>query len=314
MIVVAFSFGVLALKSAIWGSARAGESRVWGPENSFIGDNNAFALALDMSLPFFFFLASGEERRWLRWVFRLFFFSGILCVILTYSRGGMLGLITVLLAITVKSRRVIIGSALLGIAAFLLLTFAPGKWMNRMGQFAHGNLDESANERLFTWQTGWNIVKDYPIFGGGFDVYPDLPVYQYYAPKNQHPVFFTPTFSSGPHSVYMQTLGEHGFVGFGIYLFLLGGSMVSLQRLLRIARRNPSARWVVQYSHMLQVSLLAFAVSGAFLEFANFDFYYEVIASVAIIKILYRKQLASEYATAASHELRAGVELAGQLV
>jgi hypothetical protein len=47
---------------------------------------------------------------------------------------------------------------------------------------------------------------------------------------------------------------------------------------------------------MIEVSLFGFLVSGAFLGFANFDLFYQLVAMVVILKVLYRDE-----ALAASH-------------
>jgi len=42
---------------------------------------------------------------------------------------------------------------------------------------------------------------------------------------------------------------------------------------------------------MLQVSLIAYAVSGAFLELASFDLYYHVIALAILLKRMMREKV-----------------------
>ena len=54
---IAGSFGFLVLKNLPVMIMTGGATRVYGPENSMIADNNDFGLALNMVLPFFFFLA-----------------------------------------------------------------------------------------------------------------------------------------------------------------------------------------------------------------------------------------------------------------
>ncbi|MGH8101397.1 MAG: putative O-glycosylation ligase, exosortase A system-associated, partial [Chthoniobacterales bacterium] len=92
MLVSAGSLGLLALKGTIFGLRNAGEARVWGPPDSFLADNNAFGLALNMCLPILFFMARREENRWIRRFLYLCFLCSLISVILTYSRGGLLGL------------------------------------------------------------------------------------------------------------------------------------------------------------------------------------------------------------------------------
>lgn len=42
---------------------------------------------------------------------------------------------------------------------------------------------------------------------------------------------------------------------------------------------------------MLEIGLFGYMISGAFLELAHFDLFYQVIASAVILKILLRQEL-----------------------
>jgi len=71
-----------------------------------------------------------------------------------------------------------------------------------------------------------------------------------------------------------------------LFLMLLGSSYASLQRLRKLAKTNTNLEWTVPYTHMFQVTLLAYMASGATLGRAYFDFFYLVIACVIILKSL----------------------------
>ncbi len=284
MMVTSMSFGLLAIKGAIFGVRTGGESRVWGPPDSFIADNNSFALAVNMSLPMLLFLARDEKRRSYRWLLYLAFACGVLSVVLTYSRGGLLGLAAVLLAISLKSRYKLVSAFLVALAFFAVITFAPTRWMSRMTGLAHGDVDMSGHQRLVSWGTSWNFAMDYPITGGSFNALPDVEIFQRYQNEPLPGGFL----SSGPHSIYFQVLEEQGFVGLALYLILVASCWVSLLSLRRRAARSPSTQWVANYTHMIEVSLFGFLVSGAFLGLANFDLFYQLVAMVIILKILYR--------------------------
>lgn len=286
VMVTAMSFGVLAMKGAIFGFRTGGESRVWGPPDSFIADNNSFALAVNMSLPMLLFLARDEKRRSYRWLLYLAFACGVLSVVLTYSRGGLLGLAAVLLAISLKSRYKLLSGFLVAMACIAVITFAPPQWMSRMTGLAHGDVDMSGHQRLVSWGTSWNFAMDYPLTGGSFNALPDVEIFQRYQNEPLPGGFL----SSGPHSIYFQTLEEQGFVGLFLYLILVASCWASLFSLRRSAVRSPSTQWVVPYTHMIEVSLFGFLVSGAFLGLANFDLFYQLVAMVIILKILYREQ------------------------
>jgi len=282
LIVTSFSFGALAIKGALFGVRTAGEFRLYGPPDSFVEDNNMLALAMNMVLPMMFFLARTETRRLLRRFLWASFFCGIVGVLLSYSRGGLLGLAAALGMIAIKTRRKALAGVLLTAMAFLVLTFAPAAWMDRMSNFFHGNLDESAELRLNAWQFSWTLASQYPLTGGGFETFtPEL--YDRFTPSLRF---------AGPHSIYFQMLGEQGFVGLGLFLSLVIAMWFSAGRLRRLARGQPGLGWVETYAHIIQCGLAAYLVCGTFLARAYFDLFYLFVASTVILKILYRREAA----------------------
>jgi putative inorganic carbon (HCO3(-)) transporter len=287
VVVTAACFGVLAMRGAIFGIRTGGENRVFGPHDSFLTDNNAFALAINMALPMFLFLARDEKRRNYRWLLYLAFILGVISVVLTYSRGGLLGLVAVLLAIILKSRYKLISCFFVVLACVGVFAFAPPQWMSRMTGLARGEVDMSGRQRLVSWGTSWNFAMDYPITGGSFNALPNVELFQRYQPEPLPGGFL----SSGPHSIYFQMLEEQGFVGLALYLFLVGSCWASLLSLRRRSGRSPLSQWIVPYTHMIEVSFLGFLVSGAFLGFANFDLFYQLVAMVVILKIIYEKEM-----------------------
>src|SRR5258708_2078559 len=148
LLVASLSLGVRGIAGAIFGFRTEGQSRIYGPADSFLSDNNDFGLALNMMLPLLFFLAREVEQRWLRITLWIAFFCSIISILLTYSRGGLLGLAVVLCAIAVKSRHKFVGATLVAATALVVVSYAPEAWMARMNNFFQGSLDTSAHERL----------------------------------------------------------------------------------------------------------------------------------------------------------------------
>ncbi len=289
LLLTAASVGIRAIAGALFSLHTGGEFRVYGPPDSFLADNNDFALALNMTLPMMFFLAREFKQIWIRVLLRIMFCCGVLSVIFTYSRGGLLGLGIVLAVIAIRSHRKFIAAVLLMLTALTVLTFAPEHWMNRMKGFLRGQLDSSAHQRLAAWGFGWSLVKEYPITGGGFQVFPDDVVFQRYKTEDIPGGFK----STGPHSIYFQVLGEHGFVGFGLFMGILGSCFLVLRRVRRGARSDPSVAWTTPYVYMLEASLLAYMVSGTFLGRAYFDLYFQLVACVTVMKIIYAREAAA---------------------
>ena len=286
-LVTAGSLALLSLKGFVFGLATGGQYRIYGPADSMLTDNNAFALALNMCLPMFFFLAKVETRRWIRFALWGSFVISIVTVILTYSRGGLIGLSVVALALAFKSKHRLAAITTLVLAGLLVLTFAPEKWTARMGTIQTAReKDASAHNRINSWTLAVRIALDYPILGGGFDTF-TAPVYDRYSLREEADVL-------GPHSIYFQILAEHGFPGLLLFLGLICSSLWSCWKVQRTFSRNTVARWPAAYANMVFVSLLGYAASGAFLGLAYFDLFYQVIGTAAIVKYLARQELARE--------------------
>lgn len=289
LMVTAFSFGLLAVKGTIFGILTGGQFRVWGPPNTFIADNNDFGLALNMSIPMLYFLAREEENRKLKIIFRTTFVCCAFAVLLTYSRGALLGLTAIMSTIALKSRHKLVSAFLIVLAVFLVISFAPPSWMARMQAFLGGTLDESAQERLTSWAFAWNLAKHYPITGAGFECFtPNL--FAMFSPRDPRTWLAGHT-SSGPHSIYFQVMAEQGFVGLSIFLGLLVSCLLSARRLCKRVAGNQNLQWIASYSTVVELSIIGYMVSGAFLGRAYFDLFWQIVGILIILKILYKREL-----------------------
>jgi probable O-glycosylation ligase (exosortase A-associated) len=287
VLMTAGCFGLLGVKSAVFGARTSGEQRVWGPPDSFLADNNGFALALNMALPMLFFLAREETNPRIRKLLYVMFGCSVLSVVLTYSRGGLLGLTVVLMMICIRARRKALGFALIFFAALAVLALAPEQWQARMDNFVQGKLDDSAQQRLVSWGTAWRLVQDYPITGAGFDALPDENLFAAYqtAPL---PGGFK---SSGPHSIYFQLLADQGFVGLFLFLAVIGSCILTLRNIRKKAKWLGAPSWVENYTQMMEVALVGYLVSGTFLGLAYFDFIYQVVGLTICVSLLFRQEV-----------------------
>jgi len=125
-------FVVLCVKDVTWLVLTGGQFQVYGPGRSMIGDNNDFALAVNICLPMIYYLAQTETSRPIRWALWASLPFAAVAVVLTYSRGGLLGLAAAMLAIALQSKRKIRGLSLILGLALLAFLVAPGKWIERM--------------------------------------------------------------------------------------------------------------------------------------------------------------------------------------
>jgi probable O-glycosylation ligase (exosortase A-associated) len=274
VITIASCFGIFVAKSLPFLIMSGGGERVYGPERSMIADNNDFGLALNMTLPMFFFLAQSETKPWLKRLFGALFLMAIPAIFFTYSRGAVVGLIAVLGLMILKTRQriILVPVAFLALAGAIL--FAPQSWKDRMNPSKDTMMDKSARGRINAWWFAVHLVEDYPITGGGFRTFTG-PLFLLYAPDPQDFHY--------AHSVYFGILGEHGVPGLLLFATLIASAFLSLRQVVKWGRMygDPLPG---HYANMFYYSLIGFLISGLFLGRAYFDYAYTVLACTAILK------------------------------
>jgi probable O-glycosylation ligase (exosortase A-associated) len=280
--VIVISLGLFGVKGGVFTIVTGGEHRVWGPDGTFLDGNNEIGLALVMTIPLMRYLQLTTAHRLVRSGLWVAISLCVISVLGTHSRGAFLGIAVMLAFLVWKSRYrlrlIAVASVLLPIALALM----PQKWFDRMNTLRNYKQDASAMARLNSWQFALNLALDRPVVGGGFETFqPEL--FAIYAPD--------PTHWADAHSIYFEVLGEHGFVGLMLYLTL---GLCLWRSCSWIARRARDAPEVSEFEHlarMMQVSVAAFAVCGAFLGLAYFDLYYNILAIVVVSKALLASSL-----------------------
>ena len=85
-------------------------------------------------------------------------------------------------------------------------------------------------------------------------------------------------------------LGEHGWIGLALFLALMGVDASESPDAAADSAGNPELAWASRYAKMLQASLLAYLITGAFLSVAYFDLAYQLLILVIILKGVVRQQ------------------------
>ncbi|HEX7325586.1 MAG TPA: putative O-glycosylation ligase, exosortase A system-associated [Rhodanobacteraceae bacterium] len=290
--VIVFSLGFYGLKGGIFTILKGGHDHVFGPPGSFISDNNAFALALCMTLPLMRYLQLHEERKIVRMGLGvLMIFTGV-AILGTYSRGGLIALVVVGAALLLKSRKRLLLVLALLVVGGTAYHFMPPQWTQRMETLHHADKTDSGETRIQSWEFSANVALHKPIFGGGFDVYESHAMWRQYGPEDAIP--------RAVHSIYFRVVGEQGFVGLFLFLALLAASWRCCSRTRRKTRGAPDQKWAYDLASMLQVTLVAYATAGAFLPMTYFDLSYQIMAMCALLEIL----VSQPAAAAASGPLR----------
>ncbi|MFV0662214.1 putative O-glycosylation ligase, exosortase A system-associated [Denitromonas sp.] len=277
--VVVGSIAFFGVKGGIFTLTTGGEFRVWGPPSSLVQGNNELALALIISIPFLYFLSRQAtlarefvlvrriSEKWLR---RGLMLSILLCAVAaigSHSRGALLAIVAMGSMMWWRSRaKVSMGLLLLALTPAILFLM-PEEWFSRMETIETYEEDLSAMGRINAWHMAINIAND-RIFGAGFATASPV-VFNAYAPN--------PDWVLVAHSIYFQVLGDHGYIGLALYLLFWILTYRVAGRLAAMEKRGPRFEWVALLGNMSKVSLVGFAVGGAFLSLAYWDMPYYIM-------------------------------------
>jgi putative inorganic carbon (hco3(-)) transporter len=268
----ALSLGFYGFKGGLFTILTGGGQRVWGPPGGFIEGNNEVGLALVMVIPMMNYLRVVSTRRWLRVALTVLMLFTAVAVLGTQSRGAFLAIVAMGAVLWLRSKEKAKAAVVIGLTGLVLTQFMPASWDERMQTIGAYHEDGSAMGRINAWQMAFHLAND-RFLGGGFFIYTDQ-IFARYAP--------VPDDVHAAHSIYFQVLGEHGYVG--LILFLLVGlfSFMTANRIRRLARDREDARWLYHLAGMMQVSMIGYAVGGAFLSLAYFDLPYNVMVILVV--------------------------------
>ena len=87
-------------------------------------------------------------------------------VIATHSRGGFLGLVAAVIAMTVFSRMFVRALGIVGLLLALAWPLIPSSYKGEMGSIGNQN-DSTRVERLYSWGRAWDMFLANPIIGVG---------------------------------------------------------------------------------------------------------------------------------------------------
>jgi probable O-glycosylation ligase (exosortase A-associated) len=271
VIVVALSLGFLGLKLSAYGFAVGTAQYMDDFGETMMSDNNMLALALAMTVPLCWYGRAMTNSRLIRLVLLGLSFGSIAGVVMTNSRGGALSLAAALALMGLRSGKRMATFALIVICTVPAVYITRHTYLARLSTItAKEDADESIRSRLNHTRAAYAMWKDYPFFGVGFGMLN----YAHLAPKYLGYGDFHVA-----HNTYMQFLADDGIFAFSLYVGLLCGTLIWLERSARRAKRETLGREV--YPVAIQTSLVSFAVGSYFLSRDSYDLLYIMLMAAA---------------------------------
>jgi putative inorganic carbon (HCO3(-)) transporter len=267
-----------AMTGQLMGNDNEAVKRIAGYEAPLTANPNDLALTLNLLLPFAAALAIWSRRP----AVKVCLWGVVACdaigVMLTYSRGGFLTLMTLGFLLAWHRLRgktwtmLLLGPA--AAAAALVLFIAPPSYLRHMETITNYQADPtgSAQNRLSDMITSVKIAVRHPLIGAGLGMN-GLALNE----ARSRPAW------KMVHDVYLQYAVDLGLLGLGIFVALFASSLQSARRATRGPHGPPGSEehFVQECSRAILFALIAFGVAAIFHPVA-YHFYFFGMAGLAV--------------------------------
>ncbi|MFO0930457.1 MAG: O-antigen ligase family protein [Gemmataceae bacterium] len=257
---------------------RMGIRRMTGVDTTF-GDPNAFASGLLYTLPLILPFWYEQPRRVPRWLLLGYVGGVLLCIMLTGSRAGFMGVcvlgLLMLLAHSRSKLQTLMVGAVVGSVFFLVLSAAlPEELQNRYltlvdSSRGPANAKESADGRMDGFMWGLYVWQQSPLLGHG-------------------PASFAYSTGRGgqAHNLYGQVLSEMGVVGAVALLGLVVCFWRNWRTAGRLQREHaiPTNDFAYQVSRALGFNVVMLLVMG-WSGHNLFRYYWQWFAAFSVISV-----------------------------
>ncbi|MCB2088060.1 MAG: putative O-glycosylation ligase, exosortase A system-associated [Sphingomonadaceae bacterium] len=258
----------------VFGGGGYGTLHIYVNDNSGMYESSTLATVAIAIIPLIVWLVKFGTIFPDDWRVRLYsaalIFSCLLIPVGTEARTGLvcIAVLAILLLRDVKRRLTfIVAGAALGMMA---LPFLPQSYYERMSTISGHQSDESASTRVAVWKWTLDYASRNPM-GGGFEIYRGnkfefkMPV----AVKdgNTTAVEYQDVIDQGRafHSAIFEMLGEQGWPGLFLWLWLHAAGLWQMERLRhRFGRREGGPHWQGQLASALQNAQIIYLVGSLF--------------------------------------------------
>jgi O-antigen ligase len=290
-LVMALTAGAIVIAGGIKtiaGGGGYGTLRLFVGENAGLYEGSTLSMVAIAIIPLVWWLARHGTiypRGKLVTLFALALtFACLLIPIGTQTRTGLLciGLLAVLSLRHVQRRLLYVGT--MGALALIAVPFLPDSYTQRMSTIEGHKSDQSASTRVAVWMWTLDYAKENPL-GGGFDAYRGnkikVETQTVEGAGNNVSVTTEEAFDQGRayHSSYFEMLGEQGWPGLLLWLWLQAAGLWQMER-IRARWKNrsgPDQTWQAPLASALQQAQLVYLTGSLFVGIAYQPFIFMLI-------------------------------------
>lgn len=254
-----------------------------GPAGWF---NNSGEYAIQMlifgSLSAAFVLGLKEKwGKYKKWFFYFMPFTAAMTVLGASSRGSQLGLLIIGLILMTRVKA--------GLKIFLTMTvlIVLGYFLlpdEQIARFTEIGDDKNSLTRLAYWSYGWEVIKDFPILGIGYNNWLD---YAYFAVPEG--IAFGRI--QLPHNIYIEIAAESGLLGFFVFLAMIFYAFYINGKTRKMAL-DMNNKFYYYLTYGLSMGMVGYLVAGTFVTVFYYPYFWIQIAIIVVLhKITQKKQL-----------------------
>lgn len=262
---------------------------LWGtgdrPKVTATYDSNDIAFVMVCGFPFgaMWFLRGRGLGRYLAGLVSAL---AVVTILLTRSRGGLVGLCVVigLLLVTAASRQRLGAVAVVVACVLLLGIFSSKEYWNRMATIWGGGERTAAvsaeydasgiwGARWPIWRTAFQLMLENPVIGVGPGAF-DVAEGRSHGGRGKW---------STAHNAFLQIGAELGIPGLALFLFLLYRGVKNCRRVIRLARQRPELATEAWLARSVELSLYGFIVVAFGLSQAYSSIPYLLVATSVVL-------------------------------
>jgi probable O-glycosylation ligase (exosortase A-associated) len=231
-----------------------GLMRAVGDKSTTIADNfNGIAITLNSAFPFAYYLFLHYKSYWKKAILGIFMALFGLTVILTGSRGGLLGFVAILGFIWWQSKHKLPGIFIL-VLVLIMGWFGLGEQSKqRYSTIFDSELDSSSQGRVAAWKDGIQLFLERPLTGVGAGAFLQARV-------DRFGVYLD------PHNLYVHVFAELGIIGGFIFFFMFLKDIfrINLKIIREIQARGSPNALLVPFSKGILIACVSLLVTGIF--------------------------------------------------
>ncbi len=250
-----------------------------GPGNYF-QDENDLSLYVNTWLPFCYFLFFAERDFRRRFIYIVGMIVGIASIVISFSRGGFVGLLAIVSMTILFSKKKVITVMMISTASVVFLLCVDQSYMKEMDTVTDPH-ESTAAQRIGQWQSAWYMFLDNPLGVGGKNFPVRVPEYQ----QNRFDHVEHGMWGRAAHSIWFTVIPELGIAGIFLYLALIYANLKDSIWLKRLHTGEGDSSKQNLYFHFLGLafltSLVGFFVSGTFISVLYYSHYWYLTGLIA---------------------------------